>query len=143
LYERQGRRRRRTQQKTKAAAMAAKRSANHAGISNISMYPTRPGPRPAAELGESSPSILQLPNRINPIALVNSHTTYIRKVHQQDTTDITYNTDIELYYGPVNFVAENFRHFVKNIFKKNILSQILCLKKFTIKRKQGKIITIA
>ncbi|CAK9190276.1 unnamed protein product [Sphagnum troendelagicum] len=69
--------------------MAAKRSANHAGISNISTYPTRPGPRPAAELGESLPSILQLPNRINPIALVDSQSTYIRKVHEQDTTDIT------------------------------------------------------
>jgi hypothetical protein len=98
--------------------MAAKRSANHAGNSNICMYPRRPGPRPAAELGESSPSILQLPNRINPIALVNSQSTYIRKVHQQDTTDITYNTDIELYYGPVNFVAGNFvRHFVEKYFK--------------------------
>ncbi|CAK9250185.1 unnamed protein product [Sphagnum jensenii] len=72
--------------------MAAKRSANHAGISNICTYPTRPGPRPAAELGKSLPSILQLPNRINPIALVDSQSTYIRKVHQQDTTDITYNT---------------------------------------------------
>jgi hypothetical protein len=122
--------------------MAAKRSANHAGISSISMYPTRPGPRPAAELGESSPSILQLPNRINPIALVDSQSTYIRKVHQQDTTDITYNTDIELYYGPVNFVEGNFRHFVKDILKENILSRILCLKKIAIKRKQEKIITI-
>jgi hypothetical protein len=32
--------------------------------------------------------------------------------------------------------VENFRQFVKNIFKKNILSQIPCLKKIIAKKKK-------